>query len=512
MVATHPILVIIIPLISAIIIPLVGRINRDYAWFIALAATFLSFICSVKLVSATMAVGRISYHLGGWEPPWGIEYAVDNLNAFVLSIITFIAFAVAFYARRSVIKEIGEEKSVLFYAVYMLFVTGLTGVTITGDIFNLYVFIEITSLSVYTLIAMGQRRDALIASFNYLILGTIGGTFILLGVGYLYMVTGTLNMADLSRLLPGLYSSSAVRTAFAFFTVGLSLKIALFPLHIWLPKAYTEAPSAVSAVVAATATKVMAYVLIRIMFTVFSVDFNVNVLPVTTILLILSSVAIIMGSILAIAQTNLKRMLAYSSIGQIGYIVLGVALVNRLAMTGSLIHILNHALMKGTLFMVAGLLVYTTGIADISKLRGMGRKMPFTMAAFTIAALSMIGVPLTVGFTSKWYLALGALEADMWYLIPVILFSSLLTAIYFWRIVESIYFSPAPEGLSETETGVTKAPSSMVLATCVLAILCIVFGIAAFIPASITDMAAKALLEPGQVVEAVGGAWKGGTH
>jgi multicomponent Na+:H+ antiporter subunit D len=506
--ANHPVLVIIIPLICAIVIPLAGRINKDFSWFIAMAGSFLSFVFSIKLVLATISTGRISYRLGGWEPPWGIEYAVDNLNAFVLVIVTFIAFAVAYYARESVLKEIGEEKSTLFYSVYMLFITGLTGVTITGDIFNLYVFIELTSLSVYALIAMGQRRDALIASFNYLILGTIGGTFILLGVGYLYMVTGTLNMADLSRLLPDLYSSSAIRTAFAFFTVGLSLKVALFPLHIWLPRAYSEAPSVVSAVVAATATKVMAYVLIRIMFTVFTVDFDVNVLPVSTILIILSSVAIIMGSVLAVAQTNLKRMLAYSSIGQIGYIVLGVALVNKLAMSGALIHILNHALMKGALFMVAGVLVYTTGVADIKALRGKGKEMPFTMAAFTIAALSMIGVPLTVGFTSKWYLALGALEAEMWYLIPVILVSSLLTAVYFWRIVESIYF--APPKADTVETPIVKAAPSMVIATCVLALLCIFFGVFANIPAFVTELAADSLLDPAPIVEVIGEAWKGG--
>ncbi len=317
--ANLPIIVIIIPLLAAIIIPLAARLERSFAWIIAVAATFFSFLSALFLLKAVMDTGRISYWLGGWEPPWGIEYAVDYLNGFVLVVVTFIAFVVAVYSKRSVYREIAHDKIPVFYAVYMLFVAGLTGVSITGDIFNLYVFIEITSLSVYTLIAMGRRRDALIASFNYLILGTIAGTFILIGVGYLYMVTGTLNMADLSELLPGLYSSTAVRTAFAFFTVGLSLKIALFPLHIWLPKAYTEAPSAVSAVVAATATKVGAYVLIRIMFTVFSVEFSLKVLPVTTILLILSSIAIIMGSVLAIAQTNLKRMLAYSSVGQIGY-------------------------------------------------------------------------------------------------------------------------------------------------------------------------------------------------
>lgn len=492
-----PILVIIIPLISAIIIPLAARLERSFAWAITVAATFLSFLSALFLLKIVMETGRVSYWLGGWEPPWGIEYAVDYLNGFVLVVVTFIAFVVAVYAKRSVLKEIAPEKVPFFYAVYMLFVTGLTGMAITGDIFNLYVFIEITSLSVYTLIAMGKRRDALIASFNYLILGTIAGTFILIGVGYLYMVTGTLNMADLSKLLPDLYSSTAVRTAFAFFTVGLSLKIALFPLHIWLPNAYTEAPSAVSAVVAATATKVGAYVLIRIMFTVFSVEFDTEVLPFTTILLILSSVAIIMGSVLAIAQTNLKRMLAYSSVGQIGYIVLGAALVNRVAMTGSLMHILNHALMKGTLFMVAGAVVYMTGTAEISELRGMGRRMPFTMAAFTIGALSMIGVPLTVGFVSKWYLALGAIRAGMWFLVPVILVSSLLTAVYFWRIVEGIYFAPAEDHSESPAECRGDAPAMMVIPTLVLAVLCIVFGIVAFIPVSVADLAARMLLGGG---------------
>ncbi len=492
-----PILVIIVPLISAIIIPVAARLERSFAWIIAVIASLCSFLMALSLLGAVLRDGRISYWLGGWEPPWGIEYTVDYLSGFVLVVVTLIAFVVAVYSRSSVQKEIAHEKIPVFYAVYMLFITGLTGVTITGDIFNLYVFIEITSLSVYTLIAMGPRRDALIASFNYLILGTIAGTFILIGVGYLYMVTGTLNMADLSKLLPELYSSSAVRTAFAFFTVGLSLKIALFPLHIWLPKAYTEAPSAVSAVVAATATKVGAYVLIRIMFTVFSADFSLNVVPATTILLILSSIAIIMGSVLAMAQTNLKRMLAYSSIGQIGYIVLGAALVNRIAMTGSLMHILNHALMKGTLFMVAGVVVYMTGTQDISALRGMGRRMPITMAAFTIAALSMIGVPLTVGFVSKWYLALGALEAGMWYLIPVILVSSLLTAIYFWRIVEGIYFArpvdnPGEDG--DAPEGMKDGPAMMTIPTLALAILCIVFGVVAFIPGSVAELAAKMLL------------------
>jgi len=509
-----PILVIVIPLISAIIIPMAGRFNRLYSWYITVAVTFVSFLISIALLNRVLNTGRISYWLGGWQPPWGIEYVIDYLNAFVLMIVTFIAFIVSLYARRSVEKEIAEKKITTFYSVYMLFVAGLMGITVTGDIFNLYVFIEISSLAAYTLIAVGRKRDALMASYNYLILGTIAATFILLGIGYLYMMTGTLNMADLRERLPALYESKVVLTAFAFFMVGFSLKLALFPLHTWLPNAYTHAPSVVSAIMAATSTKVGAYVMLRIMFTVFKVEFDLQVVPVTKILLILSSVAIIAGSVLAIAQTNIKRMLAYSSVGQIGYIVLGAALANQTAMTGSLLHILNHAIMKGALFLVVGTVVYKTGIEDISGLRGKGKEMPYSMAAFTIAALSIIGVPLTVGFVSKWYIAVGALNAGMWYFVPIILLSSLLTAVYFWRIIESIYFEKADSGILKVEYSVTPllqlqpeihnpqfdarnpddAPLGMLIPTLVLAGLCIFFGIAAFIPVSVAEKAASMLL------------------
>ena len=397
-----------------------------------------------------------------------------------------MALMVALYTPKTIRDEVPNEKETAFYSLYMLFVAGLLGIVITGDIFNMYVFIEISSLAGYALIASGKKREALTASFNYLILGTVGATFFIIGVGLLYMVTGTLNMADLASRLPELYDSKVVLTAFAFFSVGLSLKLALFPLHIWLPKVYTNAPSAVSTMMAATGTKVAAYALIRITFSVFDVEFSRNV-DFGSILLVLSSAAIIAGSVLAISQTNIKMMLAYSSVGQVGYIVLGLALLNETALTGSLIHILNHALMKGALFMVVGIIVYRTGVEEISGLRGLGRSMPFTMAAFTIASLSMIGVPLTVGFISKWYLAVGALEAGMWYVVPVILVSSVLTAVYFWRIVEGIYFGKAANPTIE-------APSGLLAPTMIVAALCVVFGVAASIPVSVARLAASALL------------------
>jgi len=505
------IMLVIIPLLAALINVVVGQTTRRYAWHISTTATSLSFLVSLLLLNIVLTTGKIEYQLGGWESPWGIVHVIDYLNGFIVVIVSFIALAVSIYAGKSVKSEIEENRTTMFYSIYLLFIAGLFGILVTGDIFNLYVFIEIASISGYALIAVGRKRDALLASYNYLILGTIAATFILIGIGYLYMATGTLNMADLRERLPLIYESKVVLTAFAFFTVGLSLKMALFPLHTWLPNAYTYAPSVVSSIMAATATKVGAYAMLRIMFTVFTPEFDLQVVPVTKILIVVSVIAVIAGSVLAIAQTSIKRMLAYSSVGQIGYIVLGMAVANQAGMTGSLLHILNHALMKGTLFLAAGAVVYRLGVDDISALKGLGKKMPLTMAAFTVGALSMIGVPLSVGFISKWYISMGAIHADMWFIVPAILISSLLTAVYFWRIIESIYFAEPVGKLALDKLGnikakvknlgsrddaalVTDAPFGMLAPTLVLAGLCIVFGIAAFIPISVAGKAATMLL------------------
>ncbi len=492
-----PPLLIVIPLTFALILPIAGHFWREAGWYVSVAATFSAFVISLLLLKEVMAVGEITYAFGGWAAPIGIVYVVDYLNGFVLVIIAFIAFMGAIYAKNSVEDEIDDCKRVQFYAIFILFIVGMMGIVITGDIFNIYVFIEITSLAGYALIASGRKRGALLASYNYLILGSIGASFILIGIGYLYMVTGTLNMADLRDRLPALYDSTTVRAAFAFFTVGLSLKMALFPLHVWLPNAYSKSPSAVSGVMAATSTKVFAYVLIRFLFDVFSIDIDVMKIPMGEILLAVSAVAILAGSILAMSQTNIKRMLAYSSVGQIGYIILGAAIANEISMSGSLLHILNHALMKGSLFLVVGIVVYKLGTENISDLSGLGRKMPFTMGAFTIGALSMIGVPLTVGFTSKWYLVLGALKSGLWLYVAVILVSSLLTTVYFWRIVEKIYFGEESSPVKKLQVAgyaPCEAPALMLIPTLILAGLCLFFGVAASIPAAITEKAAAMLL------------------
>lgn len=496
-----PVVVILLPLFAAMLIPVLGLISRSLVRVAVLFSTGGAFLSSLILVKYVFTHGTVHYFMGGWPPPIGIEYVLDPLSVFVLAIVTCFAFAVAIYAPPSLEKEIPSDKTVTFWSVYLLFITGLMGIVLTGDIFNLYVFIEISSLAGYGLVAIGKNRKALMASFNYVILGTVAATFILIGIGYLYMQTGTLNMADLHQKLAAHYDSRLVRTAFAFFTVGLSLKLALFPLHTWLPGAYTWSPSPVGALMAAITTKVGAYALFRITFSVFSPEFITEHLPVDGMLIVISSIAIISGSAIALRQTNIKKMLAYSSVGQIGYIVLGAVLVNQTAATGGILHLLNHALMKGALFLVAGCVVYRVGRTDIAAYSGLGRKMPITMAAFTIAGLSMIGVPLTVGFVSKWYIVVGAIQAGSAWIVAVILVSSLMTAGYFWRIIEHIYFHPpvsetglAVEPGATTAATVREAPLQMALPAFVLALLCLVFGTFAEVPIILAAKAAAALL------------------
>lgn len=496
-----PALIVVLPLLAGLFTPFLGRGNRP--WIFATLTTWAVLAMTIMLFLQVNGLAKelgnheafISYAMGDWKVPWGIEYRVDVFNAFVLLIIAMISAVVTFYARLSVAKEIPGDRVHFFYALWLLFITGLLGVTIAGDVFNLYVLLEMSSLSAYALVAMGKYHDrkALSASINYLVLGTVGGSFFLIGVGYLYSVMGTLNMADMTEKVKELHDNRTVITAFAFLLVGLGVKMALFPLHGWLPNAHGYAPPIVSALLSGVAIKVGAYVMIRFLFSIMGVEFSFEKLPTGPILMLLASLAILIGSYAAIRQSSLKRLLAYSSVAQIGYIAMGFALANEKGLTGSLIHIFNHALMKSGLFLVAGIVAYRLGKTDIDHLRGLGRKMPLTMAAFTAGGLGLIGVPLTSGFISKWYLVTGAIEEGLVFLAAVVLIGSLLAVIYVWRIVETVYFKPALDSTSD----VKEAPWSLVVPAWVLIGASIYFGIDASLSSNMAGQAARALLNLG---------------
>ncbi|MDH5361490.1 MAG: monovalent cation/H+ antiporter subunit D family protein, partial [Gammaproteobacteria bacterium] len=365
-----PVLQVVLPLMAAPLCILLKR--SSLLWGFALIISLLSTIIAWLLLQQT-GTGVISYALGGWAAPWGIEYRVDTLNAYVLLIVSAISSLVLLGGRVSIEQEIESKNHSLFYTAYLLCFAGLLGITITGDAFNVFVFLEISSLSSYALISLGRDRRALTAAYQYLVMGTIGATFILIGIGMMYMITGTLNMHDLAQRLPEANNSRTMLTAFAFMFVGVSLKLALFPLHLWLPNAYTYAPSIVSAFLAGTATKVAVYVLLRFIFTVFGVDYAFTQLPLSAILMLLAIAAILLATMSAIYENNLKRLFAYSSVAQLGYMVLGISFLSVTGLTSSLLHLFNHALMKAALFMALACVMYQQGGIMMSNLKGLGR-------------------------------------------------------------------------------------------------------------------------------------------
>lgn len=486
-----PVLLVVVPLMAA---PLCVVLRRPgLVWAFATLVSWAVLAMAVQIALRVTDSGAISYAIGDWPPPWGIEYRIDQLGAFMLLIIAGIGAVTMVFAKRSIEDEIPRPRIYLLYAMYMLCLCGLLGITVTGDAFNLFVFLEISSLSSYVLLSLGNDRRALTAAFQYLVMGTLGATFILIGVGLLYMITGSLNMADIAEHLSAAPATRTALVAFGFLTVGTSLKLALFPLHLWLPNAYTYAPSVITAFLAATATKVGIYMLLRFFFTIFGVEFAFVAMPLGWLLLILSLAAVFVASTVAIFQQNLKRMMAYSSVAQIGYMMLGISFASLTGLTAGIVHLFNHALIKGGLFLALGCVFFRVKSTRIDDMAGIGRRLPLTMAAFVAGGLSLIGLPLTSGFISKWYLVLAALEQGWWHVAFLIVASSILTVIYVWRVVEAAYLRPAPSDAPELK----EAPLTMLVPTWLLIGANIYFGIDSSISVGSAQRAAQALLGAG---------------
>ena len=489
-----PVLQVLVPFIAAPLTVLIG--SRRLAWPIAFAASAAATAIAFALLMQVIGGGVISYHLGGWAPPIGIEYRVDATNAFVLLLVSGISTVVLIYARVSVAAEVPRRQHTLFYTAYLLCLTGLLGVAVTGDAFNVFVFLEISSLSTYVLIAQGAYRDkrALTAAFDYLIMGTIGATFFVIGIGLLYMATGTLNMADIAERIAQQGSNRTVQSAFAFIVVGVGLKVAIYPLHLWLPNAYTFAPSAISAFLAATATKVAVYVLMRFIFTVYQPGFPFAVNTLIVIIIPFAVLAMFAASFIAVFQTDFKRMLAYSSVAQIGYILLGIGLLSETGLTAGIAHLFNHAITKATLFMGVGAFVLRAGGSFYDRIEGLGRTMPWTSAAVVIGGLSLIGVPGTAGFISKWLLVQAALEKGWWPVAMLIVASSLLAVVYVWRVVEALYLKTPGTAAAAAARDV---PLGMLLPLWGMALATIYFGFDTNLTLGASRTAAQALLAGG---------------
>ncbi len=496
-----PALLVALPLLGSTLAFLAGLARSESGWPVALVTTAVQVAGAAVLASRAFD-STVSYVVGGFEAPFGIELYIDGLSATMALLIAVVSFAVLAYSR------VAGPRTNAFYAAYLLLVAGLTGMSITGDVFNMYVFLEITGLAAYALVASGEGGRSARAALKYLIVGTIGASLFLLGIGYAFIATGTLNMADLADQLATVgHTDPLVQAAFALLVVGLFVKVAVFPLHAWQPDAYAGAPDSVSALISALVSTIAAYALIRIVYTVFTVEF-LEANPAAQSLLVAGAVvSIVFGSVLAVAQTEIKAMLAYSSVSQFGLVVGAVALANETALIGATIHLVGHAVMKGGLFLTAGLIATATGARTVDGYEGLIQRLPLGAGVFGLLALSMVGVPPAVGFVGKWYIALGAVEASAWPLAVVILASTLLTLAYFARILERMFFRDIEEPRSSehgeeagtapaaaADGGVDRPSIGMTATIVVAAVAAVALGVLAFEYGQLLEPTIEALL------------------
>lgn len=494
-----PILVVLVPMFVA---PLLAAVpsRGQLPWLIATLTSLLIFVLAMGLAAQVLANGTFNYELGGWPVPFGIGLAVSPLSALMVLVITGASLMALLWGPGSMNSEVGQEHQSLLYASWLLALCGLVGIAVSGDAFNIFVFMEVSSLASYVMVSAGPNRQALTATFKYLITGTVGATFYLIGVGYLYMMTGTLNLADMATRLADVSSTAPVLIASGFILMGLALKAALFPMHAWMPNAYRFAPTPVAVFFAACSTKVALYVLIRFDFLVLMPHLPGHADMLVSVLMPLSVAAMLVGSAVAIFERDLKRMLGYSSVAQIGYIVLAFSLLSPAGLTASIVHLFNHGLIKGALFMAVGTMVLRTGSSRLDDLAGIGKTMPLTTLAFCLAGVSLIGVPLTAGFISKWYLITAVLEhgALGWLLLAAILVSSLMAVVYVWKVVEMAYFRTPSNELAGGPTGPrSEAPMGMLIVLWLVVAANFWFGLDTRLPLGLANMEA-ALLMGGQ--------------
>jgi multicomponent Na+:H+ antiporter subunit D len=486
-----PALQVIVPMLTAPLVMLLKPAGLARA--ATTAASAMAFVIAVAMTIGVLDGHTYTYRMGSWPAPYGIELAVDRFAALLLLIVTGASTIALFAGSRSVNADVSESRQPLFYAAWLMALAGLSGIPVSADAFNIFVFMEISSLASYVIIAGGSDRRALPAVFKYLIMGTIGATFYLIGIGLIYLMTGTLNLADMELRIAEVADQKPILVAAGFITIGLALKAALFPLHVWLPNAYTYAPNAVTVFLAACSTKVSLYLLLRFDFFVFQPNLVGHDVQFTYFLMPLAVLAILIASGVAVFEQNIKRLLAYSSIAQIGYILLGASFVTVAGLTASTVHLFNHALAKGALFLAVGCLATQCMTLRLPDLGGVAKRMPWTAAALVVAGFSLIGIPGTAGFITKWYLISAALEQGALgvALVAVLVISSLMAVAYIWRIVEAIYFAAPTADLS----AVREAPLLMLVVTWAAALANLYFGLVPELPLTLASSAAETLLE-----------------
>ncbi|MBR0379409.1 MAG: monovalent cation/H+ antiporter subunit D family protein [Mogibacterium sp.] len=473
--ANIPVLIVILPLIAALLCLLLTGINKHLGALAVGLSVLASLVLSVMQLITVVKGGPVHYEIGGYAAPYGIEFVIDSLNALILVLVSLMGLLTVLFAGNFWSDERTMVRGAA-YSVLALLITGLLGMTSTGDVFNLYVFLEITSLSAYCLIALGGSKGV-VSAFRYMLVGTIAATFYLLGIGILYGATGTLNMGDMRSILDRGGYDDVMLVSMCFLIAAFGIKMALFPLHGWQPSAYTHAEPGARPLITGVMGKIPALAMFRFIYCIFGTDLKY----VRYLLLAIGALSVagmLYGSIRAMAQNDIRKMLAYSSVAQIGYISLGFAIGTPLALAGSFLHMLGHAFMKGGLFFCTGAITYKYGTTALDDFGRIYKKMPLTAGLLVAAALSMIGIPPTAGFFSKWYLALSAAGRHEWIYIAVLVISSLLNAVYFFRLIEKVFIQQ-PKGIEEKwSSELTELPLTLIIPVVVCFIA--IFGIGIF--------------------------------
>ncbi len=464
-------LFIAIPLLGAFLVSLIGKKIKRMPDVMGVLVT--SLLCGLSLWSVKLYYthGILTYSVGGWRPPVGIGMVLDGLTSFMLVTVNLIAFCVAIYSIDYMERFTSKWK---FYTLFLLMLAGMNGVIITGDLFNLFVFLEIASIASYALVAFGTERHELEAAFKYAIMGTVGSLFLLLGIGFLYSYTSTLNMADMAAILMQKGVGSITLMVSVLFLMGFGLKAALVPFHAWLPDAHPSAPAPISAMLSGVLIKSLGiYTLCRIFYNVIGASGEI-----LSILMFLGALSMIIGGLLALGQWDFKRLLAYSSISQIGYVILGIGLGTPLGILAGLFHLFNHSVFKSLLFLDAGAVEYSTGTRDLRKMGGLAKKMPVTSTTSLIASMSIAGIPPFNGFWSKLLIIIATVEAGRYgYAFWAVLVSILTLAMYM-KVMKCAFFG----SLGDKWNKVKEAPLFMKLSMVILALIC-VFGGLLLLPA-----------------------------
>lgn len=434
-----PLLILLILLLSSFVMPILKRIQAVKG--LSLFTMLLCLVLSVLTLEHVSEAGAFIYKVGHFEAPWGNELRIGYLESIMSILFTSIAALIIWASFYSVEHEIKGKNIKLYYTLCGILLASLLGIVYSNDIFNCFVFIEISSISACGIVVVKDKKENIKAAIKYLILSSLGSGLVLMGIAFLYSITGNLNIDYIYKELSGvkdLYRNTLI-IALGLFTVGLGVKSAMFPLHMWLPDAHTYAPSSSSAMLSSLVLKAYIILYIKVIYRMFGIE-TVKGLPVLELVLIMGAAGMLFGSILALLQKDLKRMIAYSSVAQIGYIFFGIGLGNTLGLIAAVFHIISHALTKAALFLVAGNIIERVHSKEIRSLKGIGIEMPFTLGIFIVCSLSMVGIPLFIGFNSKWNFALAIIDSNRILFIAVLIASSLLNALYYLPIIINAFF------------------------------------------------------------------------